>query len=162
MRNFSSKARSPRGIAMSELSRIFFLSLLFVVLCGCASSQKTVRGIRGPSTKSSGVETDSGKSFHSLPSSPSSNLVSQGIREFKKNDDELAEWNFEQAITVDPNYGPAYYWLARVKYRQNEFVRSLELLHRAEDLLSSHGAWLSRVQDFRRHIQAQNVTPSLD
>lgn len=97
-----------------------------------------------------------------LAASPASGVVSQGIQEFKNADLNLAEWNFEQAITLDPNYGPAYYWLARVKFRQNEAMRSLELLRRAEDILSSHRGWLERIEDFRLHIQTREAVNALE
>lgn len=162
MTNFLSKAPSLRDIAMTDMGMFFLFLLLFVLITGCATPKKITHGQKRPSIIHQGTETDAEKIFKSLPSSPASNLVAQGIRELKKDEYELAEWNFEQAITVDPNYGPAYYWLARVKYRQKELLRSLELLRRAEDLLSAHQAWLDRVQDFRLHIQAQNAVQALD
>lgn len=87
-------------------------------------------------------------------SAPVLSLVSQGLQAYKTKDYDLAEWRFEEAIALDSKYGPAYYWLARVKFRLEDYHRSLELLETAKDLLSEDDRWLRRIVDFEEHIHA--------
>lgn len=133
-----------------------------LLISQCTVSKRVTSQHQRRSHKDVPHSPDSMSPDQSLQASPASGVVSQGIQEFKSADLNLAEWNFEQAITLDPNYGPAYYWLARVKFRQNETMRSLELLRRAADILSAHRGWMGRIEDFRLHIQTREAVNALE
>ena len=145
-----------------SLTRVHLLALVIFLFCGCATLTKVTKSGPVPSTQFKNTMVPGSKSYAPLPGSPAADMVNQAVREFKKNNFELAEWNLEQAVTVDSNYGPAYYWLARVKFRQGDLLRSLELLHRAEELLAAHQAWLDRVQDFKLHVRTMRAVEKLN
>ena len=90
---------------------------------------------------------------------PAKELLKQGIGFLKNQDTDKAEWNFEEAIKIDPKYGPAYYWLARARYRLNQTQSSFELLNKAEKLLQSSPDWLERVDQFRRFLLDKTAAP---
>ena len=87
--------------------------------------------------------------------SPAITLVSEGIEKLKADLIDYAEWKFEEAVNLDPNYGPAYYWLARVKYRLENMEQSLELLKKAESLLKGSESWAERIGEFRDYLMGQ-------
>ena len=84
-----------------------------------------------------------------LSSSPAVTLVSEGIEKLKADLIDDAEWKFEEAVNLDSNYGPSYYWLARTKYRLGNVEQCLELLKKAEALLKDSETWMERISDFR-------------
>lgn len=63
-----------------------------------------------------------------------------------------AEWKFEEAINLDPDYGPSYYWLARARYRLQELKGALDLLEKAETLLKKSEIWMGRIQKFKNFL----------
>ena len=79
-------------------------------------------------------------------------MLKTGIESFKNDDFESAEWQFEEAINLDPNYGPAYYWLARVKYKFNQKNEALELLKKADKLVPGSTLWQGRIRKFREYL----------
>lgn len=90
--------------------------------------------------------------------SPAISLVSEGIEKLKADLIDDAEWKFEEAVNLDPNYGPAYYWLARVKYRLGNTTQCFELLKKATGLLQNSEEWLTRVQEFSDHINSEEFS----
>lgn len=88
----------------------------------------------------------------SLPNSPAQPMLKNGIESFQANDFESAEWQFEEAINLDPNYGPAYYWLARVKHKFDQKNEALELLKKADKLVPGSALWQSRIRKFREFL----------
>lgn len=80
-------------------------------------------------------------------------LVLQGLKDYKKKDYEAAEWIFEEAINVDANYGPAYYWLARIRYRLGSPEKIDSLLKRAKELLSGSARWKAKIKDFEAYLK---------
>lgn len=86
--------------------------------------------------------------------SPALTLVSDGIQKLKDDLVEEAEWKFEEAINLDPDYGPAYYWLARIKYRQDDLDQCHEFLKKAERLLKNSAAWMERIGEFREFLES--------
>lgn len=100
--------------------------------------------------RASDVQTSTGTTTQtSAENSPAVSLVKEGIQQFKDESLETAQWQFEQAINLDPDYGPAYYWLARVRYKFNGISESLNLLDKAASLLKESSMWLKRIEDFR-------------
>ncbi|MBF0104746.1 MAG: tetratricopeptide repeat protein [Deltaproteobacteria bacterium] len=87
--------------------------------------------------------------------SPSGSLVSEGIIMLKESRHSEAEWRFEEAVNLDPDYGPAYYWLARAKFRLEEIKNALSLLEKAEALLNKSEVWMDRIYKFRSFLLAK-------
>lgn len=85
--------------------------------------------------------------------SPAESLVKNGIQKLKAEALDEAQWQFEQAINIDPSFGPAYYWLARVRSKFSEFSQALDLLDKAASLLKDSAAWVERIEEFRRWVE---------
>lgn len=84
--------------------------------------------------------------------SPATPLVTEGIAKLKDDKSSEAEWKFEEAINLDPDYGPAYYWLARARYRLEEIQKALDMLDKAKALLKNSDIWLQRIEKFRNFL----------
>ena len=89
-------------------------------------------------------------------------LVEQGLEDYKKKDYEAAEWSFEEAININPSYGPAYYWLARIQYKIGSKQASLNNLKRARENLRHNKLWILRINEFEGHIQNKITTSEND
>ena len=81
--------------------------------------------------------------------SPAKELLKEGISHLKDKAHQKAEWKFEEAIKLDPDYGPAYYWLARARYRLDQINNIIYLLDKAETLLKNSTTWIERIQKFK-------------
>lgn len=86
------------------------------------------------------------------PNPAASSLVAKGVDSFNANDLSSAEWNLEEAIRLAPNYGPAYYWMARVKLEANAVGDAQNFLNKAESLAPIDSAWYQRVQQLKREM----------
>lgn len=131
---------------------LLFIVFLFLVACATTTHKTT------PHAKTSKTEhervvdiqrMDQETGLEENADSPALTLVSEGIQRFQDDLIEEAEWKFEEAVNLDPDYGPAYYWLARVKYRLENREQSLELLKKAERLLKNSDVWVERIGGFR-------------
>lgn len=140
------------------MSRIFrkqnflFLFLALIFFQNCATTERVFKPKKTRPPHITHLKEQ--KSSQDV-SAPVLSLVSQGLQAYKTKDYDLAEWRFEEAIALDSKYGPAYYWLARVKFRLEEPDRSLELLETARVLLSDDDRWLRRIEDFAEHIRSK-------
>ncbi len=76
-------------------------------------------------------------------------LITKGQRALDREDPEKGEHYFQEAVRLDPSYGPAYYWLARAKYELDERRKAWDLLDRAELLIGQDPVWLERIDQFR-------------
>lgn len=81
-------------------------------------------------------------------------LVAKGIEEVQANNLESAEWSFEEAIRLAPQYGPAYYWMAVVKYTSKELSQAKSFLDKAQSLAPPDSNWQNRIQSLRNDILA--------
>lgn len=61
---------------------------------------------------------------------------------------------FHEAINLDPSNGPAYYYLAWSKYLSGDNEEILEILDRAEGLLSGRKDWLPAIHSLRQQVQS--------
>lgn len=125
-----------------------FILLICSLTCACAefgSSHQVKTSHHKSTTKDSTTPRTYKKAIDesepvSKSSSPASPLIQSGIDEIKNENIEKAEWNFEQAINLDPDYGPAYYWLARVRYKLNQIDAAKQKLKKASALLQNSSA----------------------
>jgi len=86
-------------------------------------------------------------------------LVDEGKVFLADKDFDHARGKFEQAVTVDPTNGSAYYHLAVVYYNLNDFPKALGFLDQAENLFHASPEWEETIQKFRELIQtAQTKT----
>lgn len=88
-------------------------------------------------------------------SSPASSLIKQGIAKLEAEQFEQAEWKFEEAVNIDPDYGPSYYWLARSRYKLQGAEQALGLLEKARSLLQGSQIWVDRIQKFKDYLLSQ-------
>lgn len=133
---------------MKSLNIIFIL--VFGFLAACATTTATHKTTSTTTKKHTPIykralETNEEKNN----SSPALPLVSDGMDSLKNNNLDQAEWNFEQAINLDPDYGPGYYWLARVRYKLEQMDDAAGLLDKAAQLLKDSQIWLKRIEEFR-------------
>lgn len=129
---------------------LFLFLVLFFFRCAATDRIFKPKKIRKPHI----THVEEQKVSQEETQAPVLSLLSQGIQSYKAQDYDLAEWRFEEAIALDSKYGPAYYWLARVKFRLKDYGRSLDLLETAKDLLSEDERWLRRIEDFEGHIRS--------
>lgn len=138
---------------MKNIFRLFSLIPLLVLAACSTTTHKTTTHPRTSPTEHERVvdiqRVDQGAEFEESSNSPALTLVAEGIQKFKDDLVEEAEWKFEEAINLDPDYGPAYYWLARIKYRQDDLNQCREFLKKAERLLKNSDVWMERVGEFR-------------
>ncbi|MBU0506173.1 MAG: tetratricopeptide repeat protein [bacterium] len=122
--------------------------IIFVIACSLITTSCATMGKKAVPTKRppiydkpviDSVETQS----------PAKELLKEGITHLKEKAHQKAEWKFEEAIKLDPDYGPAYYWLARARYRLNQIKDIIYLLEKAELLLKNSTTWIERIQKFK-------------
>ncbi len=131
------------------------LSLALLLTISCAGTQRKIIGTkRPPIYEHPVIETAETKS-------PVKELLKEGISYLKSNKENKAEWNFEEAIKLDPDYGPAYYWLARARYRLDKAKEALSLLEKAENLLKKSRVWLKRIDKFKDFLLEKTTEQSL-
>ncbi|HLD44184.1 MAG TPA: tetratricopeptide repeat protein [bacterium] len=140
------------------IKRIILLFLVLTLVCtGCSVTKRKIAITKRPPLYEQTVLDTTAHPVSGLE--PAKELLKQGIGFLKNQDTDKAEWNFEEAIKIDPKYGPAYYWLARARYRLNQTQSSFELLNKAEKLLQSSPDWLERVDQFRRFLLDKTAAP---
>lgn len=137
---------------MKKFFEIFFFLVFVIFLNDCAVLKKETKPRIKRSPEITTIPEEGGSLGSSSRTLPAKSLVFDGIEAFKDKDYDLAEWNFEEAIRINPQYGPAYYWLARVYYRLENPKKALSLLKRAKEFLSDDDKWIERIEDFEEHL----------
>ncbi|OGQ26180.1 MAG: hypothetical protein A3F89_07160 [Deltaproteobacteria bacterium RIFCSPLOWO2_12_FULL_50_11] len=64
-----------------------------------------------------------------------------------------AAYSFQEAISIDPNNGEAFYYLASTKYREGEYGRVPSLLDRASLLLQGNEEWGKKIQELKDSLR---------
>lgn len=83
----------------------------------------------------------------------STQLVEQGKGFLDKKDYDHARGRLEEAVSVDPTNGSAYYHLAVVYYNLHDFPKALGFLDQAETLLHTSPEWMGTIQKFREQMR---------
>lgn len=83
----------------------------------------------------------------------STQLVAQGKEFLEKKDYDHARSRLEEAVSVDPTNGSAYYHLAVVYYNLHDFPKALGFLDQAETLLHTSPEWMETILKFREQIR---------
>ena len=91
--------------------------------------------------------------------SPAAPLVKKALQYFNENSYDSAEWKLEEAIHVDPDHGPAYYWLAVVKQKLRDTEVALRFLKRAEVLLGHSEEWSEKIATLKSTLIAVSTAP---
>lgn len=79
-------------------------------------------------------------------------LVADGEKAFAQGRYDLAGDLFQQAVTVDPTHGEAYYHLALVKIRTGEYGEAEGLIEKADQLLGQNPEWTLKLEDLKREF----------
>lgn len=146
-------------------------AIFFLVLSACASKPRTTPAKaerRRPEVSRPAMTTDTGMDENVTEDSPypspagvqttgasnpaAESLVAKGVEEMRAGNLESAEWSFEEAIRLAPQYGPAYYWMAVVKYMAKDFSQAGSFLDKAESLAPVESSWQNRIQTLRDEI----------
>lgn len=83
----------------------------------------------------------------------STQLVAQGKEFLDKKDFDHARSRLEEAVSVDPTNGAAYYHLAVVYYNLHDFPKALGFLDQADTLLHTSPEWVATIQKFREQMR---------
>lgn len=83
----------------------------------------------------------------------SQQLVAQGKDFLSRKDYDKARGRLEEAVSVDPTNGAAYYHLAVVYYDLKEYPKALGFLDQAETLLHTSPEWVETIRKFREMIR---------
>lgn len=79
----------------------------------------------------------------------SQQLVGQAKVFLDNKDYDRARQRLEEAVTIDPTNGSAYYHLAVVYYNLRDYPKALGFLDQAESLFHSSPEWVETIQKFR-------------
>lgn len=82
----------------------------------------------------------------------STQLVAQGKAFIDQKDYDHARQRLEEAVSVDPTNGSAYYHLAVVYYNLHDYPKALGFLDQAESLFHDSPEWVETIQKFRTLI----------
>lgn len=76
-----------------------------------------------------------------------------GRQQLAENKFEQAMKTFEEAITIDPSNGAAYYYLSRTHLLVGDTDKASGILDKAEELLAGDNNWLALCADLRNAIE---------
>jgi cytochrome c-type biogenesis protein CcmH/NrfG len=62
---------------------------------------------------------------------------------------------FQEAVSVDPTNGVAYYYLALVKFKGGEYGGVWRFLEKAESLLSKKPEWMAKLKELQAELERQ-------
>jgi tetratricopeptide (TPR) repeat protein len=85
----------------------------------------------------------------------STQLVMEGKEFLAKKEYDRARGKLEEAVTLDPTNGAAYYHLAVVYYELRDYPKALGFLDQAESLFHASPDWMETIQKFREIIQSR-------
>lgn len=152
-----------------KLTGVCVLCAVFLFAGACAKQSGPNYGKKLPPKKSSKTEVKAGEQLPvekeiikkepkvmPVQSTPkgraSTKLVEEGRQQLSNDNAAGAQGVFQQAITVDPNNGLAYYYLARAKFELGEYQQADGVLDKAEGLLEASPEWLEAIKTLRQMI----------
>jgi tetratricopeptide (TPR) repeat protein len=91
----------------------------------------------------------------------SDRLVEKGTSFLDAKDYERAQSAFREAVNVDPQNGPAYYYLAFAQSRLGNATTAAGLLDKAEALLNGDGEWAEKIDALRAELGSLPSKPVL-
>ena len=125
-----------------------FLAILMVVLSGCAA------GARGPIQDRqlrAAIEADQQFTLKRIPSEAPAHRVAsfriagKGLQAIEQNRLEEAEDLLEQALSLDRRNPFCYYYLAELRFQEQDLNQALILLDQARVMFQGHPYWLGEV-----------------
>lgn len=131
----SSEAPNPGSIVIRFF--IFILCSLFLFACG-PSVKRPPRGSRPVPVRAGGPSPAAERAA-------SGSLVEQGQQALEEGRLDAAGDLFEQAIQIDPDNGPAYYYAALVQLKLGNAEEAMGFLEKAESLLGHDPEWRERI-----------------
>jgi len=131
----------------SRMNKCLALLLVMAAL-GCAGK----KGPERPKVPEDAHGTPVGASDDELtPQRAASNaLIDDGEKAFAQGRYDASADLFQQAVTVDPTNGAAYYHLALAKTRSGEYGEAEGLIEKAEQLLGSDPEWALKLEELKR------------
>jgi len=122
------------------------LALLIALLSGCLSALSTTPDEELPLNPVAGSDRSVGREQASIE------LTDRGRQLLESGRWEESTSVFQKAISLLPSNPYPYYYLAKARYRQQEYPQALPLLGQAERFLGNDPIWLSRVYVLRGWI----------
>ncbi len=126
-----------------------WLALFMIVLAlGCAGKREPGRAKMPPDSRQAPVVADEDEL---TPQRAASNaLIDDGEKAFAQGRYDSAADLFQQAVTVDPTNGAAYYHLALAKTRSGEYGEAEGLIEKADQLLGGKPEWVEKLEELKR------------
>lgn len=128
---------------------VLFLVCALILMNGCATSHKkktkkprkppaqTTPETRKPPVPSGGEENGAARTASNV-------LVEDGRKAMNQGSFDHAADLFQEAVTIDPHNGAAYYHLASAKLKSGDRDVS-DLIEKARSLLANDADWISRL-----------------
>lgn len=125
-----------------------FLIVLSLGALGCAGKREPGRAKPPADSRQAPVGADEDEL---TPQRAASNaLIDDGEKTFAQGRYDAAADLFQQAVTVDPTNGAAYYHLALAKVRSGEYGEAEGLIEKADQLLGGKAEWAERLEELKR------------
>lgn len=137
------------------MKRLFLLLVVFV-LASCAGSKSKPPAHAKPPAESYGTPVGVSDEDMTAERMASEALVDDGKRAFNHGLYDNATDLFQQAITVDPTNGEAYYHLALAKVRSGEYGEAEGLIEKADHMLGSKSDWALKLEELKREFHQKN------
>ena len=129
-----------------------FLILFFIaaVFSNCTKTATTTRHTNA--TPVATMPSPAGEQAANPALTAAAELVAQSAVDIENGKADSAEWNLEEAMRVAPNYGPAYYWMAKLKIAAGEPDNARSFLDKADSLSSQDSEMKIKINELRREI----------
>lgn len=155
-----------------QIIRLWLRMTILIFITSCATFPGK-QASKTPTTKPGGIttvqppgeppretmkpETTNYAMIQSPKRQVSTQLAAQGKAFLDKKDYDHARQRLEEAVSVDPTNGAAYYQLAVVYYDLRDTSKALGFLDQAETLLHGSPEWAETIQKFRTIISGSGI-----
>ena len=136
------------------MKKIIFL-LLVCVFASCAKGKKPPTHSKPPvDSRSTPVGASDGEDTAERMASEA--IVDDGQRALQHGLYDNAADLFQQAVTVDPTNGEAYYYLALARVRSGEYGEAEGLIEKADQLLGAKPDWVLKLEELKREFHQKS------
>lgn len=137
---------------MKKILSLFFV--FFFVACG--GGKKPPTHAKPPPADAHGTPVGASDDDETAERMASEAIVDDGQRAFNHGLYDNAADLFQQAVTVDPTNGAAYYYLALVRVRTGEYGEAEGLIEKADQLLGAKSDWTLKLEELKREFHQKS------
>ncbi|HEX5037145.1 MAG TPA: tetratricopeptide repeat protein [bacterium] len=128
---------------------------LILFLAACGGTKKPPEHAKPPADAHQTPVGPAGEE-ESAERMASNAIVDDGTQAFRYGRYDAAADLFQQAVTVDPTNGAAYYHLALAKMRSGEYGDAEGLIEKADQLLGANPDWVLKLEELKREFHQKN------